>query len=317
VRAAEAAALVVVLGFAAAYLARHGGELRSHGWDADPGALAASGAAGGLALVVFGLLWVALLRQTVPETGVGEAFRVWSISNLARYVPGKIWQVSGLAWLARRSGIPAGRAVATSLVLQALTLVTGALLLAATLRGRLGEALGTGAEIALVAAAAAGLAVYLSPLFDVLEARAARLLGAAAAPPRLGIGRKLAFGAGTLAGWALYGASFWFLLDGIAGAGVGPVAASGIFLAGYLAVFLAVFTPGGLGVREAVTAVLLAPHLSGPVALTAALLSRVVLTVMELVVAGLSSLAGRRAPRARTSGRAAGTATGAGGAPGR
>jgi hypothetical protein len=297
-----------VLAFAAAYLARHGAELRSHAWHADPASLAASAAAGGLALVVFGLLWVALLRQTVPGTPVGEAFRVWAVSNLARYVPGKVWQVSGLAWLAHRSGIPAGRAVATSLVLQGLALVTGVLLLAATLRGRLAEALGGTAEVALVAVAAGGLALYLSPVFDALETGASRLLGAAAAPPRLGAARKLAFGAGTLAGWTLYGASFWFLLDGVARADVGPATATGTFLAGYLAGFLAIFAPGGLGVREAVTAVLLAPHLSGPVALTAALLSRVVLTAMELVVAGVSWLASGREGGARGAGRPAGSA---------
>ena len=291
----ELAALAAVLGFAAAYLARHAGELRAHAWEADPAALAASAAAGGLAIVVFGVLWVVLLRQTAPDVGGPEGFQVWSLSNLARYVPGKVWQVSGLAYLARRRGIPAGRAVATSLVLQALAVVTGALLLAGTLRGRLAEALGPGAGIALVIVAAAGFIFYLTPLFDALEARLARLLGASAPPPRLGVPRKLAFGAGTLAGWALYGASFWFLLDGVAGAAVGPAAATGVFLAGYLAGFLAVFAPGGLGVREAVTAVLLAPQLPGPVALTAALLSRILLTVLELGVAGLSLLAAPRA----------------------
>ncbi|MGH7563721.1 MAG: hypothetical protein ACREK5_04780 [Gemmatimonadota bacterium] len=53
---------------------------------------------------------------------------------------------------------------------------------------------------------------------------------------------------------------------------------------------MAVFVPGGLGVREGVYALLLAEVLPGPLAAAVAILSRVWLTAVEVLVAGLLAL---------------------------
>jgi uncharacterized membrane protein YbhN (UPF0104 family) len=64
----------------------------------------------------------------------------------------------------------------------------------------------------------------------------------------------------------------------------------GICAAGYLAGWVAVFVPGGLGVREGVYALLLAEVVPGPVAAAVAILSRLWLTAVELLVAILLAL---------------------------
>ena len=42
-----------------------------------------------------------------PEIPMWRAVRLFMIANLGRYVPGKVWQIAGLALLAKKEGVPA------------------------------------------------------------------------------------------------------------------------------------------------------------------------------------------------------------------
>ena len=53
--------------------------------------------AGAMDLLLMGLVWAALFRWTGGSAGRPEAVRVWVITNFGRYIPGKIWQLGGLA----------------------------------------------------------------------------------------------------------------------------------------------------------------------------------------------------------------------------
>lgn len=292
-RAAEGIALAAVLYFVLTYVARNWGEIRSYPWELAPVPLVLATAAAALALVVFATLWAALLRAGGERIGYRRALPIFFVSNLARYVPGKVWQLSGMAYLARRRGVRVLHAVAASLLLQLLVLAVGLLLILAALPAELAAAYGWPAAVALLLTGAGILGFYLSPLFERAYGKAADLLRQPVPPERLSVRQKLALGGGTALGWALYGLSFWLFLIGATGSAPPPVTAAGIFVAGYLAGFLAFFTPGGLGVREGIYALLLAPYLPGAVALAAGLLSRVWLTALELLLAGISSVAAR------------------------
>src|SRR5207253_8171855 len=49
-------------------------------------------------------------RQRLPFT---SAARIWTLANLGRYVPGKVWSVAGLLVLAQQAGVPPGPATAS------------------------------------------------------------------------------------------------------------------------------------------------------------------------------------------------------------
>src|SRR5256885_17027127 len=55
----------------------------------------------------------------------GRAARTWSVANLGRYVPGKVWSVAGLVVLAQRAGVAPGPAAASAFVIQAVSLGRG------------------------------------------------------------------------------------------------------------------------------------------------------------------------------------------------
>lgn len=309
-RLGEALALVAVVYFVGAYLLRHAREVRSHRWSFEAAELAGATTLVVIALVGFGVLWARLLAASGERVSVRTAVPVWFLSNLARYAPGKVWQISGMAYLARRRGLRAFHAVGASVLLQVLVVATGALLVGGLLPREMSALYGWPAEAALLAGGLLVAAFFLSPLFDRSVAALAHRLGGSPGETRLPLRRKIAFGAGTAAAWVAYGLGFWLFLRGSVGHAPPPEVACGIFAAGYLAGFMAFFTPGGLGVREGAFVVLLQPYLSAPVALAAALLSRVWLTLLEVVLAGASALAAGDVEAAPGTGVAPGSARG-------
>ena len=53
--------------------------------------------------------WRRILAGWRQRIGFGAAARIWSLANLGRYLPGKVWSVAGLVLLARRAGVDAAR----------------------------------------------------------------------------------------------------------------------------------------------------------------------------------------------------------------
>ena len=49
--------------------------------------------------------WRRILAGWGQHLAFGPAARTWSLANLGRYVPGKVWSVAGLVVLAQRAGV--------------------------------------------------------------------------------------------------------------------------------------------------------------------------------------------------------------------
>jgi len=86
--------------------------------------------------------------------------------------------------------------------------------------------------------------------------------------------------------WIAYGVAFWLFglaLLGDAAPSVLPAAA--VFIGSYVAGIIAVFAPGGLGVREAAMVILLSPVTGPAPALLLAIASRLWLVALEILTA--------------------------------
>ena len=89
------------------------------------GAIASSGA---MVLAVYGLLvqtWRVLLAEAGESLPFIRAAGIWSISNLWRYVPGKLWQIGAMSGLARRENVSAAAAAGSALLSTLLNVATG------------------------------------------------------------------------------------------------------------------------------------------------------------------------------------------------
>ena len=86
----------------------------------------------------------------------------------------------------------------------------------------------------------------------------------------------------TLVSWGSYGLAFWLLARGLGLSGSLPLTtAAGVFALGYILGLLALFAPGGVGVRELVFIGLLTPTLGSGGAVALSVGSRVLLTLCE------------------------------------
>ncbi|HKJ03380.1 MAG TPA: lysylphosphatidylglycerol synthase transmembrane domain-containing protein [Longimicrobiales bacterium] len=219
-----------------------------------------------------------------PRLPLAQVVQLFMVANLGRYLPGKVWQIAGLAVLARGRGVPA--AVATG----AAVLGQGVSLVAATLVGVLALAAGPEELRAwgLAGAGLLGVAVALGlipPVFRWAVGLWFRL--ARQEPPRaLGSGHALVWLVLFAANWVVYALSFWILAASFGHSGdLLPVASA--FAAAYVLGYLMIFAPAGVGVREASLVALLTPYMGPGASGVLAVVARIWTTVVELVPAGL------------------------------
>src|SRR5437899_5080581 len=223
--------------------------------------------------------WRQILLGWGQRIAFGAAARTWSLANLGRYVPGKVWSVAGLVVLAQRAGVQMAPAAASAFVSQALAVGTGAAVVAAV----------TPHAASPLRLAAAGLAA-LATVGVLTWAPTARWLGrlASASAPLEPLRPTAVVTSATLTtlGSATYGPAFWLLARGLIADRVVPFAvATGVFALGYILGSLALFAPGGVGVRVLVFVSLLTPWLGTGGALVGSLAARVRLPAIEAAAA--------------------------------
>jgi len=284
-RAAQWLAGLAIIAVAARSLARNWADLRSQPleWRVQPGWLLVSALLVWLMYALLIVAWRTMLAGWGQRLDAWTAARIWTVSSLGKYLPGKVWAVAGMALMAQRAGIAPWAATGSAVVLQVLAIGTGAAVAGLTGRAAIEAAhRGSGAVLGLlVAGAVAGVALLLWPPF-------LRRLLRFAAPESEARGTPAATGivVGIVANavaWIGYGVSLWLLSRGLlpgVNLGLGPAVA--VFTASYLAGFLALFAPGGLGVREGLFILMLQGPLGIGPATALALASRLLLTITEL-----------------------------------
>jgi hypothetical protein len=228
--------------------------------------------------------WRRMLAGWGQHLPYKSAAWAWTLSNLGRYIPGKVWSVAGLVVLAERSGVRRSAAAVSAFAMQAVVLGTGVMLVAIATPHAASPILLGGAVVAAVA------------LIGVLAwPRSAQWLGALADSkvplPPLPLSAILGSSALMLLSWATFGVSFWMLVRGLISTATVPLpAAMGMFALGYVMGLLAVIAPGGLGVRDLALVGFLTPLLGSGGALAVSLASRVQLTLTEAGSAGIALL---------------------------
>ncbi len=91
-----------------------------------------------------------------------------------------------------------------------------------------------------------------------------------------------------LCSWFVFGFAFWLFVSSIAGAGTfNLLYLTGVYAVSYVTGYLALFAPGGIGVRESIMSILLTSVISPGVAAVVAVLSRLMVTVIELLCVGV------------------------------
>lgn len=252
--------------------------------------------ASGLVLLTHAVLvqsWRMLLAGWGGRLSYGRAVQIWTIANLGKWIPGKVWQVGAMSMMAADEGI-SGVAAAGAALLGTLLNIGAGFGVSVALGARSLDAIKPGLQqVALVLSIVFVLGVVALPtLLPVALDRFARWRGLPAAEQHLSHRAIWLATAINAASWIGYGAAFGLFARGVTPAVSGdPSAFIAVYTASYLAGYLVLFSPGGLGFREgALLALLASLGLAGKGdAAILALSSRVWITVLE-IVPGLVSL---------------------------
>lgn len=239
--------------------------------------------------LVFVFGWIRILADWGHRISYPAALRAEMVSTLAKYIPGGVWTPAARVVAARRAGINDAALVTVSILVEAgISAVAGVVVFVVSLAW----VRGVNAPIAPLVVFAVVVSAVLHPrIFCPVASRILRKLGQHTVPPlRLAtMAFLLVFYCLT---WVIGGCGLWLLLRSV---GAHPAPSSIVFLGGVAAVgaivaVLAVFAPSGLGPREASMYGLMLAISSTGAALSATVLNRVAITLVEillLVVGGL------------------------------
>lgn len=277
-------ALAALLVWCLAYLVRHWGEAERALASTRPRweLLLASAAAVLGAYAILIQVWRSILAGAGEYLPYGQAARIWTVSNLGKYIPGKVWQMSAMALMARAQGVSGVAAAGSSVLSTLVTLVTG---LAVTVL--MGAGVLPDRRAALAAAVASVIALAVMPVgLPIGERLVRRATGRELSFPRLAPRAFVIAVTGSTIAWLLFGTGFHLLGRGLGVIEIALPASIAGFVGSYLAGFLALFSPGGVGVREgAMQAILHAAGTGQGEALVLVVASRLWLTVLEIVPA--------------------------------
>lgn len=281
-------AATLLVGAAIAFLglsiAHNWSELGRYQWQLRPVRLVLSVPALTLVFVWGVLVWAGVLRGFMRDAvPLPRLARIWFLSSLTRYIPGKIWQFVSAAQLAQAAGL-SGAVLLTSLVVyMGFNLLSAAVVAALTLPL---SAYGFGRASVIVVYGFAIASVFLvhPRVLNTLLRRVPRVLHR---QTLVWTGRwldGLVLLLLSVVAWVLYGVAFTLLVTSIVDvpwtlllplAGVAALS----FLVGYF-VFVA---PAGLGAREAVMTILLAPYAPAGVTALVAVAARLWTVAAELL----------------------------------
>lgn len=247
------------------------------------------GAATALVLVTYALLiegWRRVLGAWDSHLPFMQAARIWFLSNLGKYVPGNIWSLTAMGVMAKKRGLSALAASGSSVIMQMVSLATGAAIVMVTGAKLLGQPLLVGAAVVVLVIVLLSAPRFLPPLAVWVGG----LIGRDIAPPSVPATSIWTAAFASTLSWLFYGVAFQLFVRGLLGTAPGEISSYiAVYTAAYILGFISPIAPAGLGVREFTLAAFMTQlGLANEAdAALVAIAARLWLTIVELVPSGL------------------------------
>ena len=241
-------------------------------------------------------VWRWMIRGMGFRVAPWRARALFNASALARYVPTGIATFVVRIELAHREGVP--RAVtATALVYEIGLSLAAALLLGCWFIADLPQLRGEHLRFVVLPVAVAVIALLHPRFFVPISDRLLRRLGREPLAVTMSFARVMIATCAYTAGFLLAGLGLYAVAGSLAGVQADDLpTAIGAYSIGFAAGFAGAALPGGLGAREGATAIALTSMLSAPLAVAAAVVTRLLQLAIELSYSGVSALIARRSP---------------------
>ncbi|MFZ1381839.1 MAG: lysylphosphatidylglycerol synthase domain-containing protein [Scrofimicrobium sp.] len=247
------------------------------------------------------LSWRHLLNGMGHSVAPGPAATIFFVSQVAKYLPGGVWNFVAAAEAGVEQRISRRRSVTVLLTSMLVSILTGMVFAVLTL---LVGPSGVRSDYGWTAAFLPVLIFLLiPPVLNRLISLALRALGREPLEKPLGWQPWAAAIAWSTAAWIVAGFQIWSMLTamGMSATISTFLLATGGYALAWTVGFLVFFVPAGIGVREVVLGAVLAAYLTQGSVLAVILLSRVLLTIGDLGWGiGASLVARRYQPETKT-----------------
>jgi len=281
--------ILVIFYFLIKSLSSNWSQIKEYNWDFNYPLLLASFVLAGLTYSVLAGVWKNILRQSGYVLSYSKMFKIWFISNLGRYIPGKVWQFLGMLYLLEKEKVPKSKSFSVAVLAQALSCMAGILVMIAFLRYDFYQNLLSQSPwfllvLILFVAGVITLIFYPQALQGVIN-WGLKLLKKEKISLNYKPRNLLFYLLSYIGCWFLFGFCFLIFIKSIFPAPFNVYfGVTGAFAGSVTIGFLAFFTPGGIGVREGVLVALLSFYFPAPVATLIALLSRLWITLVEVLL---------------------------------
>ena len=236
--------------------------------------------------VYFSLLtrgWTSIVAELGSKVPYYKAFWIVSTSQIAKYVPGGIWYTVGRVYLARKEKVKEEIGMVSVVFETLLLMLTNLILFLVSINFIRGETyLNPFLSVAFIAV----ILILLYPsLLNRLLNLGLRLLRKPAVELEARYLSILRISTYFFALWISQIAGYFFLINSIY-----PLAASNLpnlaaaYTLSWITGFVVLFAPGGLGVREGMMTLLLSSILPLPLAIAISFITRVWVTIFEVLI---------------------------------
>jgi uncharacterized membrane protein YbhN (UPF0104 family) len=288
IRAVQVIIILVIFYFLARSIVANWTQVKDFNWEFDYPLLILS-----FALQLVGLCWLVkiwqrMLSHTGSRVSYLKLFKVWFFANLGKYLPGKVWQFMGMIYMLEKQGVPKQSSLSTGVLAQAFSVMSGLLVSVIFLGASLYSQFFSKEPALLAVGIVLGLAILVIGCYPKALEKTINLGLRIVKRQEIALDIRakdvIIYISLYSASWLLYGLAFLIFVKSMAPASFNMYPTlTGAFAFSLNVGFLAVFTPGGIGVREGVLVLLLSSLFPLPISTLISLLSRLWMTAGELL----------------------------------
>jgi uncharacterized membrane protein YbhN (UPF0104 family) len=288
IKSAQVLIIVLIFYFLIKNLVSNWSQVKDYEWQFDYPLLIVSFLLQIVALFWLVKIWQRMLKHTGSSVFYLKLFKVWFFTNLGKYLPGKVWQFLGMIYMLEKEGVPKQNSFSTGVLAQAFSVISGlfisVLFLGADLYSRFFSKK-PGLMVAGVVLSLAILAILCYPkVLEKIINWGLRILKKEKISLDITLKDVIIYLLSYSLSWLLFGLAFLIFIKAMAQADFNMYPTlTGAFAFSLNIGFLALFTPGGIGVREGILVFLLSSLFPLPVSTLISLLSRLWITVGELL----------------------------------
>ena len=281
--------VIVAIAFMAYYLGKNWSALKNYEWHFNIASLLISmfllwlGIA--ISIVLFTLIFRWLLKVDIKFC---QVFKMYNITNIGRYIPGKFWSVMGVFYFTNKMGISKKQTM-MAIIINEISSKGSALLIG------LGYFFFSShySKFMLPMAGLLALAlIVLHPrILGWLVNLILKILRKELITIDIGYFKIISVFILYASVWLFCGLGFFFMVSSFTNIQVNNLYKFiTIFPFSIVVGYIALFSPGGIGIREGIITAMLAEFISADIAFAAALLQRIWFLMVEALNFGISVL---------------------------